>query len=99
MENNLFISILILFIGLFICFLIYITDYSVFKKRIEKILDLDIKTNNHIKEVLNLSSEINKDVKNVCNLNDILIKKLIFLTDENTELRRIILSNNENDET
>lgn len=102
MENHIIISmligILILLIGLSISFIIFIDDYFIFKKRIERILDSNIKTSNHLKEVINLDSEINKGVKDVCNLNDRLIKKLIFLADENNDLRKIILSDNKDNE-
>lgn len=98
MENYLIslmlISVLILLISLTISFIIFISDYRHLKEKLEIVSDI-LDT---CKEVINLDYEINQGVKAVCNQNNGLIKKLIFITDENNDLRQIINSNDENNE-
>lgn len=86
MEKYLLIAVLILLISLTISFIIIITDYSVFKKRIEKILDANIETNNNAKEVINITKKVNDSAEQICRLNNKLIVHTHNLIEENNYL-------------
>ena len=90
MEKDLLIAILILLISLTISFIIVISDYSAFKKRIERILDLNIETNNDSKELINITEKVNKSVGQICELNSRLIIRIHDLLEENNYLRKEI---------
>lgn len=86
MENYLLIALLILLVSLTISFIIVITDYSIFKKRIEEILDANIETNNNVKEVINITKKVNDSVGEICRLNNKLIVHIHNLVEENNFL-------------
>lgn len=97
MENNLF-ALLILLISLIISFVIFIIDYSAFKKRIEKILDSNIEVNNSTQEVLNITKEVNNSAKQICELNNRLIKSINYSIKENNFLRNKLENKETNEE-
>ena len=86
MEKYLLIALLILLVSLTISFIIVIVDYAVFKKRIEKILDLNIEGNKKTQEVINMTKEVNDSVKQICKVNSNLIAHLRRLLKENVYL-------------
>ena len=90
MEKDLLIALLFLSISLVISFIIVIADYSIFKDRIEKILDLNIETNNDSKKLINIIKEVNDSVGQVCELNNRLIIHIRSLLEENNSLRNKI---------
>lgn len=98
METSLLIVILILLISLTISFIGVIVDYSIFKKRIEKILDSNIEVNNSTQEVLNITKEVNISVGQICELNDKLIKSINYSIQENNFLRNKLEDKKETNE-
>lgn len=98
MENSLLLAILILLISLTISFIIVISDYSVFKKRVERILDLNIETNNDNKEIISITEKVNNSVKQVCELNNRLIIHIHNLLEENNYLRNKLEDKEETNE-
>lgn len=98
MEKDLLIALLILLISLTISFIIIVTDYSVFKKRIEKILDANIETNNNAKEVINITKKVNDSVGQICELNNRLIVHIHNLLEENNYLRNKLEDKEETNE-
>lgn len=87
MENNLLIALLILLVSLTISFIVVIADYAVFKKRIERILDLNIEGNNHTKEVIDITKKVNDSVREICEINNRLIRNVNLLLHDNTYLK------------
>ena len=85
-------------ISLTISFIIVISDYSVFKKIIEKILDENIEINNNAKEVINITEEVNQSVGQVCELNNRLIVHIHNLLEENNYLRNKLEDKEETNE-
>ena len=86
MEKYLLIALLILLISLTISFIIFITDYFGFKKRIERILDLNTEVNSNTKEVIDITKQVNDSVKQICEVNSNLIAHLRRLFKENVYL-------------
>ena len=79
MEKYLLIALLILLVSLTISFIIVIADYSVFKKRIERVLDINTEITNNTQEVisvfkkriervLDINTEITNNTKEVINI-------------------------------
>ena len=98
MEKYLLIALLILLVSLTISFIIVIADYSVFKKRIEKILDANIETNNNAKEVINITKKVNDSVGQIYELNNRLIVHIHNLIKENNSLRNKLEDKENNNE-
>lgn len=98
MEKYLLIALLILLVSLTISFIVVIADYAVFKKRIEKILDLNIKGNNNTKEVIDITKKVNDSVREICEVNNNLIVHLRRLFKENVELTNKLEEKEEDEE-
>ena len=98
MEKYLLIALLILLISLTISFIIFITDYFGFKKRIERILDLNTEVNSNTKEVIDITKKVNNSVGQVCELNNRLIIHINHLIKENNFLRNKLENKEETNE-
>lgn len=98
MEKDLLIVVLILLISLTISFIIVISDYSVFKKRVEKILDLNTKIINNTQEVIDSSKDINNSIIDVCEINKRMVHYLNNLLEENNYLRNKLEDKEETNE-
>lgn len=90
MEKYLLIALLILLVSLTISFIIVIADYSMFKKRIERVLDINTEITNNTQEVINITKKVNDSVGDICKLNNRLIVNLRNLLQENNALRNKI---------
>ena len=86
MEKYLLIALLILLISLTISFIVVIADYAGFKKKIEKIFDLNTEVNNNAKEVINITKKVNDSAEQICKLNNKLIIHTHNLIEENNYL-------------
>lgn len=98
MEKYLLIALLILLVNLTISFIIVIADYSVFKKKIERVLDINTEITNNTQEVINITKKVNDSVGDICKLNNRLIVNLRNLLQENNALRNKLEDKENNNE-